>query len=255
MTLPFPLLPVSLLMIPTPFKPPALQDTTASVVECILASHDNEVYVDGEVCFLTKDELNIRTHNTARMLKIILQDKTEQYDISRYFWERHLHVDPLTRPRSHPKFILDAEYSATPEEEIHHPEIWKRQLDMLRSVLVHEQLHLFVGPLNRRINPRLTSLVWKLKMISPLREIPIPKILIERVGEQRARAATDLHIVVNWLELQANKRFMGTLSQAQDLITSVAVYQDIYQAVIEADVAIAEIFRQPEYRDYLLEHP
>lgn len=241
------------------FPPPTLERSQVKIeirhlneVQSDWIDGKKEIWINGKRARLSVEEMNQAARNTKRLLEEILTENSP--DISQYLWRKSIIIDPLNSSQSYPVITLNAEYGASLNEKKMAPEIYQEKKNQLRSLFVHEQIHQFVGPNDSNENPRVARLIKELKGTIPaLAKIPVPPRLTKLLGAEGGRSATDLHIIVNWMAYQANKRLLESSKAAAELLLSTGIYNDIYRAVIENDQLIAKIIRKPEYLSFLKE--
>lgn len=220
-----------------PFIPPNAKDINS--VKIVIKPLDGE-----------RDKLS---ENTRDMLARILRDRTPRLDVSRFIFATEILIDPSSFSHSYPVLTLSARLGLPPGAEAERPEEYRHKLAQLRSLFVHEQIHLAVGPADINANEPLVRLIHRLEeRIADLRKLPVPEQLRQRLGEHDAKRSAQLHVVVNWLEFQADKRFFnGDEKEAGRLLLSSGVYQDIYRAVIRHDKAIRQAIEESDCRRLL----
>jgi hypothetical protein len=70
-----------------------------------------------------------------------------------------------------------------------------------------------------------------------------PKAPVGGAEGGRDLESTYLHLIVNWFELQADKKYLGE-KQAYDLIKGMDVYTWIYKTVLENESKIGQILEK-----------
>jgi hypothetical protein len=162
--------------------------------------------------------INIQTKNGSEAeLKTValLQDLLQKYDLSAYFFTHEVIVASGVIPHSHPVLTLNTRHNAN--------------VDRLLSTFLHEQIHWF-ATLNES-NMRLA--IDELKMKYP----DIPKAPPEGSSDE---FSSYLHLIINWLELQADKKFLGR-ERAYELISQQDVYPGIYKTVLSEESSLEAI--------------
>lgn len=150
--------------------------------------------------------------------KKVLEELLRKYDLSPYLFTKTVQVESMVIPHSHPVLTLNTRHIKNP--------------DQLLSNLLHEQIHWFMDAHDESTNQAIDEL----KKMFP--SVPAG-------GREGARDefSTYLHLAVCWLELQADKRYLGE-QKAYALIRSADVYTWIYKQVIDREGEIGEILKR-----------
>lgn len=163
-------------------------------------------------------ELVEETPATAQA-KALLEAQLQQYDLRPYLFTQRVRIAPAGSPRSHPVLTLTPRLVAQP--------------DRFLSVFLHEQMHWFLAGIEARTEAAIAAL--RARYPDP----PHDPDLVARDAH-----STYLHLVVNWLELQALTRVIGR-KRAHATLAGADVYRWIYQTVLQDEAEIGTLLAAP----------
>lgn len=170
----------------------------------------------------TAQQLAISTRSSTAeevATKAQIEKLAGQYDLSPWFYTRTIHVDSKAIPHSHPVLTLHARHL--------------RDDELLVSTFLHEQFHWYLAA----HMPQTRRALQKLKVQFPDLPLGYPRGSEDEEGNL-------LHLAVNFLEWQANKRLFGEL-RARAIMEFWAQdhYKEVYGAVLANPSAIASTLR------------
>ncbi len=148
----------------------------------------------------------------AEKAKILLKALRAEFDLERFEFTKKIRIAPLEVPHSHPVLTLNTQYVSGPEAS---------QLKFL-SAYLHEQFH---WALEGYPKTELEDLLAMLRGKYPNFHRAAP------LGAED-EASSYLHLIVNWLELNAMASLIG-IGQARSLVLEFHHYRHIYQTVAE----------------------
>jgi hypothetical protein len=156
----------------------------------------------------------------ARAEKIIecIKRLREQHDIRRFEYTNHLRVAPTEIPHSHPVLTLNT--------QLYDPE------EILCEYL-HEQMHWYEDRLG--CASAGSPLIAELKQRYP----QVPTGFPEGANDEYL---TYLHLVVNWLEIEAASQFMAR-ERAEEIARKKHYYRWMYRTVLADWSSLEELFR------------
>ena len=150
--------------------------------------------------------------------KAVLESLLKKYDLSDYFFTRKIRIIPDAVPHSYPVLTLNTRYFDQPDD--------------LLSEFLHEEIHWFLAGKNK---DKTDDLMNEFKKIYQKVPVGFPE-------GARDETSTYLHLAVCWLELQADKRFLGK-ERAYEVIKSVDVYRWIYKTILKDEQKIGEMLK------------
>jgi hypothetical protein len=156
----------------------------------------------------------------ARAEKIIecIKRWREQHDLHRFEYTNHLRVAPTEIPHSHPVLTLNT--------ELYNPE------EILCEYL-HEQMHWYEDKLG--CAGEGSRLIAELKQRYPQAPVGFP----EGANDEYS---TYLHLLVNWLEIEAASHFMAR-GRAEEIARRKRYYRWMYLTVLSDWRSLEELFR------------
>ena len=156
----------------------------------------------------------------ARAEKIVecMKSLRQQHDLRRFEFTSHVRIAPTELPHSHPVLTLNT--------QLYDPE------EILCEYL-HEQMHWYTERLGCA-GPE-SSLISELRRRYP----QAPTVLPEGA---RDAYSTYLHLLVNWLEIEAAAHFLSR-KRAEAIALGKHYYRWIYRTVIADWVMLEELFR------------
>lgn len=197
----------------------------ASVSKCLLLGVVVSLPAWGEpVTVETLDgvEISIRaTRDDPRVLKgrEKLVRILQQHELRPWIVQREIVISDEGIPHSHPELTLTTGPVYFDDDN--------RQL----SSFIHEQIHWYLDEKENKV--ALGRILSRLRELYP--EVPVG-------GGQGARSAfsTRLHLVVNWLELDAGVELLGE-AEARRIASTYSHYRWIYERVLEDTAMIGAI--------------
>jgi len=152
------------------------------------------------------------TETREQLLRLL-----KTYDLSKWMFTASLVIDAKSIPHSHPVLTLHTRHL--------------KDDDLLLSTFVHEQLHWFLVQ-----NEKETQEAMKeLRLLFPKVPVGFPE------GSENDES-TYLHLLVNYLEYQADKELLGELRARQVMeFWSTDHYTWIYRTVLERGRDIGNI--------------
>jgi hypothetical protein len=156
----------------------------------------------------------------AKAEKIVecIKEWRERHDLSRFEYTRHLRVAPYEIPHSHPVLTLNA--------RLYDPE------EILCEYL-HEQMHWYVERLGcaEEGSPLMAELIRR-----------YPKAPVGFPEGADDEYSTYLHLLVNWLEIEAASQFMSR-ERAEEIARNTHHYRWMYRNVLSDWRSLEELFR------------
>jgi hypothetical protein len=165
--------------------------------------------------------LEIKTaKNTAAELatRKELEKLIGQFDLRKYFFTGSVIVDEESTPHSHPEVTLHTRYLNKP--------------DRLLAVLLHEQIHW----IEDRKTPQFYAAMAELEKMYPNPPSGFPNGAHDKDSTYR-------HFLVNYLELQALRKYTGK-EKADAVFKTPDVYKWIYEKVLEDEEEIEVIVKR-----------
>ncbi len=148
-----------------------------------------------------------------------LQRLLATYDLSPWIFTKSIVVDEQAIPFSHPVLTLHTRHA--------------KDDDLLVSTFVHEQLHWFLADRREELEQAVTD----------LRKL-FPNVPAGGTAGARDEQSTYLHLLVCYLEQQADLRILGELKTKQIMdFWATDHYTWIYQTVVARGREIGQILR------------
>jgi hypothetical protein len=145
--------------------------------------------------------LDVEKATAQRLLELV-----REYDLSGYMFTRTVRIDRRSIPHSHPVLTLHTRHLGNDE--------------LLVSTFVHEQLHWYLAERDSSVDAAITEL-QKL----------YPDVPVGYPNGARNRKSTYLHLLVNFLEFEVDKRLFGE-EEARELLAAQTHYVWIYEQVL-----------------------
>jgi hypothetical protein len=141
-----------------------------------------------------------------------------QYDLRRFEFTKHVRVAPTEIPHSHPILTLNT--------QLFNP-------DEILCEYLHEQMHWYeeISGCVRVESPLIAALKKR-----------YPQAPIEPPEGARDEYSTYLHLLVNWLEIEAASQFLGS-KRAQVIAHNKSYYRWIYRTVLSDWRELETLFR------------
>jgi hypothetical protein len=157
----------------------------------------------------------------AERVRAMLLDARERFDLKRFEYSKRVRIAPTEIPYSHPGITLNT---------------WVRDDLGLLSMVLHEQMHWYVTWYSHARAPQ-----WR-KLIERLRERYRSVPGVEAGGGNDA-FSTYLHLLVNWLEIEAVSQFVDR-DRVLSHVRTQHFYRWIYQTVIDDWEALGALYRE-----------
>ncbi len=174
------------------------------------AEPDREA-ADVEIALRDGDEREVEAEEQLRRI-------LAAYDTAPWTFTRSVRIESGAVPHSHPTLTLSTRYLADDEWQL--------------SVYLHEQAHWFVAARGEAEEAVILELRRR-----------YPEVPVGFPDGARSERSTYLHLIVNWLELDAVSRLIGEDS-ARSLLARKHYYQWIYERVLadaeEIEALLAE---------------
>jgi hypothetical protein len=142
----------------------------------------------------------------------------QQYDLRRFEFAKHVRVAPTEIPHSHPILTLNT--------QLFNP-------DEILCEYLHEQMHWYeeMSGCAKVESPLIAALKSR-----------YPQAPIEPPEGARDEYSTYLHLLVNWLEIEAASQFLGA-KRAQEIAQNKRYYRWIYRTVLSDWPELEALFR------------
>lgn len=148
----------------------------------------------------------------------LLKKLIGKYDVNEYIFTNKVLVESGVIPHSHPVLTINTRHN--------------KNIDRLLLCFLHEQIHWFA-----EINEsRTTAALEDLRNAFP----NIPCIPPEGASDE---ASSYLHLIINWLEMRAAKRYLGN-HRANEVISNMDIYPGIYRIVLAEEKTIEKILQR-----------
>jgi hypothetical protein len=148
-------------------------------------------------------------------------DARARFDLARFEYSKQVRIAPTETPYSHPSITLN---------------IWVRDDLGLLSMYLHEQMHWYVTWYSHVRAPQ-----WR-QLFEQLRE-RYPSVPAVEAGGGNDEFSTYLHLLVNWLEIEAVSQFIDRDS-VQSHVRALHFYRWIYQTVIDDWEALGALYQE-----------
>jgi hypothetical protein len=153
-------------------------------------------------------------------VRTMLLKLRRDFDLSPYEYARQVRIAPEEIPHSHPLLTLNTRI---------------REEAALLSTYLHEQMHWYVTWYS---HTRYSG--WKAVWAALLTHYPkVPESFPE--GAHTIQSSY-LHLVVNWLEIEASAQFLGR-PKAVEIAEKNFVYSGLYRIVLADWNSLAELYR------------
>lgn len=176
------------------------------------------------VTVVTRDGVEIRI-STKREAPRVMQGREklvgilQQHELRPWIVQPEIVLSGDGIPHSHPKLTLTTGPAYFEDDN--------RQL----STFIHEQIHWYLG---EKENKAALG-----RVLSRLREL-YPEVPVGDGQGARSEFSTRLHLVVNWLELDASVEHLGE-AEARRIASTYSHYRWIYERVLEDTATIGAI--------------
>jgi hypothetical protein len=157
----------------------------------------------------------------AERVRAMLLDARARFDLARFEYCKQVRIAPTEIPYSHPRITLNT---------------WVRDDLGLLSMYLHEQMHWYVTWYSHACAPQ-----WQ-KLFERLRE-RYPSVPAAETGGGNDEFSTYLHLLVNWLEIEAVSQFIDR-DRAISHVRALHFYRWIYQTVTDDWEALGALYRE-----------
>ena len=174
-------------------------------------------YQEKSIASPTANQVEITvTEETPRALKVkeTLEVLLKKHDLSLYLFTRKVVIQPKSIPQSHPVLTLNTRHT---------------EPNQILSNFLHEEIHWFLVDRKNDTNAAISNL-----------KNLFPKVPAGGKEGARDEESTYLHLIVNYLELQADRKYLGK-EVADSLIQNNDVYTWIYKQVLLREPEIKEV--------------
>jgi hypothetical protein len=158
--------------------------------------------------------------NAERVRAMLLEART-RFDLARFEYCKLIRIAPTEIPYSHPRITLNT---------------WVRDDLALLSMYLHEQMHWYVTWYS---HARASQ--WR-KLFERLRE-RYPSVPVAEAGGGNDEFSTYLHLLVNWLEIEAVSQFIDR-DRVLSHVRALHFYRWIYQTVTDDWDALGALYRE-----------
>lgn len=149
---------------------------------------------------------------------LLLKDLIRKYDISDYIFTDKVVVESGVIPHSHPVLTVNTRHN--------------KNIERLFLCFLHEQIHWFAEKNESRTNAAIEDL-----------RIAFPDIPKGPPEGARDEFSSYLHLVINWLEMRAAKKYLGD-RHASEVLATMDVYPGIYKIVVAEEAAIEKVLQR-----------
>ena len=157
----------------------------------------------------------------AERVRAMLLDARARFDLARFEYSKQVRIAPTEIPYSHPRITLNT---------------WVHDDLGLLSMYLHEQMHWYVTWYSHARAPQWRSL------LEQLRE-RYPSVPAAEAGGGNDEFSTYLHLLVNWLEIEAVSQFIDR-DRVLSHVRALHFYRWIYQTVIDDWEALGALYRE-----------
>jgi hypothetical protein len=157
----------------------------------------------------------------AERVRAMLLDARARFDLAQFEYCKQVRIAPTALPYSHPSITLNT---------------WVHDDLGLLSMYLHEQMHWYVTWYSH-----VHALQWR-TLIEQLHE-RYPSVPAAEAGGGNDEFSTYLHLLVNWLEIEAVSRFVDR-DRVLSHVGGLHFYQWIYQTVTDDWDALGALYRE-----------
>jgi hypothetical protein len=157
----------------------------------------------------------------AERVRAMLLDARARFDLARFEYCKQVRIAPTEIPYSHPGITLNT---------------WVSDDLGLLSMVLHEQMHWYVTWYSHARAPQ-----WR-KLFGQLRE-RYPSVPAAEAGGGNDVFSTYLHLLVNWLEIEAVSQSIGR-DRVLGHVRGLHFYRWIYQTVTDDWDALGALYRE-----------
>jgi hypothetical protein len=157
----------------------------------------------------------------AERVRAMLLDARARFGLARFEYCKQVRIAPTEIPYSHPQITLNT---------------WVRDDLGLLSMVLHEQMHWYVTWYSHAHAPQ-----WR-QLFERLRE-RYPSVPVADAGGGNDEFSTYLHLLVNWLEIEAVSQFIER-DRMLSHVRALHFYRWIYQTVIDDWETLGALYRE-----------
>jgi hypothetical protein len=157
----------------------------------------------------------------AERVRTMLLDARARFDLARFEYCKQVRIAPTEIPYSHPSITLNT---------------WIHDDLGLLSMVLHEQMHWYVTWYSHARAPQWRSLFERLRE-------RYPSVPAAEAGGGNDEFSTYLHLLVNWLEIEAVSQFIDR-GRVLSHVRALPFYRWIYQAVTDDWEALGALYRE-----------
>jgi hypothetical protein len=157
----------------------------------------------------------------AERVRDMLHDLRRRFDLRPFEYSTQVRIAPTEIPYSHPQITLST---------------WVRDESGLLSMYLHEQMHWYVTWYS---HARVQE--WQL-VFARLHE-QYPNVPASEAGGAEGDFSTYLHLLANWLEVEAVSQFIDRRQIVQH-VRALPFYRWIYRTVIEDCEQLGALYRE-----------
>jgi hypothetical protein len=157
----------------------------------------------------------------AERVRAMLLDARARFDLACFEYCKRVRIAPTEIPYSHPSITLNT---------------WVRDDLGLLSTYLHEQMHWYVTWYSHVHAPQWRSLFEQLRK-------RYPSVPAAEAGGGNDEFSTYLHLLVNWLEIEAVSQFIDR-DRVLNHVRALPFYRWIYQAVTDDWEALGALYRE-----------
>jgi hypothetical protein len=157
----------------------------------------------------------------AEQVRAMLLDARARLDLARFEYCKQVRIAPTEIPYSHPSITLNT---------------WVHDDLGLLSVYLHEQMHWYVTWYSHAHAPQWRQLLERLRA-------RYPAVPAAEAGGANDEFSTYLHLLVNWLEVEAVSQFIDR-SRVESHVRALHFYRWIYQTVIDDWQPLGALYRE-----------
>lgn len=157
----------------------------------------------------------------AERVRDLLGDVRTRFDLAPFEYCRQVRIAPTEIPYSHPRITLNT---------------WVHDDLGLLSMYLHEQMHWYATWYSYARAPQWRQLFERLRARYPT----IPAV---EAGGANDAFSTYLHLLVNWLEVEAVSRFIDR-GRVESHVRALHFYKWIYRTVIDDREWLEALYRE-----------
>ena len=157
----------------------------------------------------------------AKRVRDLLLDVRTRFDLAPFEYCRQVRIAPTEIPYSHPRITLNS---------------WVHDDLGLLAMYLHEQMHWYVTWYSHAHAPQWRELFERLRERYPT----VPAI---EAGGGNDEFSTYLHLLVNWLEIEAVSQFIDR-DRVESHVRALHFYRWIYRTVLDDWEPLGTLYRE-----------